>query len=110
MNLPNSDRAVIDPAKVRDYLLSETHPVGRFKAAFFVTLGYSMDRWELLRDDLLTLARAGPATPGKPSAFGRTFEVDGILIGPAGRSADVRTVWIIRATEDAPRFVTAFPR
>ena len=35
MSLPNLDRAVIDPAKVRDYLLSDVHPVGRFKAAFF---------------------------------------------------------------------------
>ena len=110
MSLPNSDHAVIDTAKVRDYLLSEAHPVGRFKAAFFVTLGYSSDHWELLRDDLLALARAGWAARGKPSAFGRTFEVDGILIGPSGRSVDVKTVWIIRSNEDAPRFVTAFPR
>ena len=110
MSLPNLDRAVIDPAKVRDYLLSDVHSVGRFKAAFFVTLGYSTDRWELLRDDLLALARAGSATAEKPGPFGRTFEVDGMLTGPTGRSADVRTVWIVRTTEDIPRFVTAFPR
>ncbi|MEO7726834.1 MAG: DUF6883 domain-containing protein [Burkholderiales bacterium] len=110
MSLPNADRAEIDPAKVRDYQLSEAHPVGRFKAAFFVTLGYSADRWELLHEDLLALARTGPAAPGKPSAFGRTFEVDGILTGPSGRSTDVRTVWIVRAKEDSPKFVTAFPR
>lgn len=110
MNLPNADRAVIDVAKIRDYLLSEVHAVGRFKAAFFVSLGYSTERWELLRDDLLALARAGSAAPGKPSPFGRTFEVDGMLAGPSGRSALVRTVWIIRTTKDSPRFVTAFPR
>ena len=110
LSLPNSGRAVVDAAKVRDYLLSETHPVGRFKAAFFANLGYSADHWELLCDDLLALGRAGPAAPGKPSAFGRTFEVDGILIGPSGRSAGVKTVWIVRANEDLPRFVTAFPR
>ena len=110
MSLPNSGSAVVDAAKVRDYLLSETHPVGRFKAAFLATLGYSANHWELLRDDLLALGRAGPAAPGKPSAFGQMFEVDGILIGPSGRSADVKTVWIVRANEDSPRFVTAFPR
>lgn len=110
MSLPGSNRAVIETAKVRDYLLSEAHPVGRFKAAFFMALGYSKDHWELLRDDLLALARTSPAAPGKTSAFGRTFEVDGILTGPSGRSADVKTVWIVRANEDAPRFVTAFPR
>jgi hypothetical protein len=40
MNLPNADRAVVDPAKLRDYLLAAGHPVGRFKARFFVSLGY----------------------------------------------------------------------
>jgi hypothetical protein len=110
MSLPNADRAVIDAAKVRDYLLSEIHPVGRFKAAFFSALGYSADRWEVLRDDLLVLARTASAASGKPGPFGRTFEVDGILTGPSGHSADIRTVWIIRTTEDSPRFVTAFPR
>ena len=110
MSLPNADRAVIDATKVRDYLLSKTNPVGRFKAAFFSALGYSADRWEVLRDDLLVLADTARAAPGKPSPFGRPFEVDGILTGPSGRSAEIRTVWIIRTTEDSPRFVTAFPR
>ncbi len=27
MSLPNADRAIVDPAKVRDYLLSVTYPV-----------------------------------------------------------------------------------
>jgi hypothetical protein len=110
MTLPNADRAVIDAAKVRDYLLSDAHPVGRFKALFFSALGYTSDSWERLRDDLLTLARTAPAALGKPSSFGRTFQVDGMLTGPLGRSAEVRTVWIIYASEDVPRFVTAFPR
>lgn len=43
MRLPNADRAAIDAAKIRDYLLSEMHPVGRFKAAFFSTLGDGPD-------------------------------------------------------------------
>jgi hypothetical protein len=109
-SLPNANRALVDAAKIRDYLLSEVHPVGRFKAAFFIALGYSADRWELLRDDLQALARSGRATSAKLSPFGRIIEVDGILTGPSERSAGVRSVWIIRATEDAPRFVTAFPR
>ena len=109
MNLPNADRAVIDTAKIRDYLLSPIHPVGRFKAAFFSTLGYSTDGWSILRDDLLALARTAPVSE-KSSSFGRIFEADGILTGPSGRSANIRTIWIMRATEDVPRFVTAFPR
>ena len=110
MTLPNSDRATVDPRKVRDYLLSEAHPVGRFKSSFFISFGYTDDQWELLRDDLLTLARTGQAVPGKPSAFGRMFEVNGILKAPSGRSVELKTIWMIRENEDAPHFVTAYPR
>ena len=110
MSLPNADGAIVDRAKIRDYLLSAAHPVGRFKAAFFISLGYSVDRWEVLRDNILTVARAGTALTGQPSPYGRKFEVDGILSGPSGRSAAVGTVWILRTEEQFPRFVTAFPR
>ena len=41
MLLPGADRAIVDAAKVRDYLLSPEHPVGRFKAVFFGALGYT---------------------------------------------------------------------
>ncbi len=110
MNLPNVDGATVDPAKIRDYLLSTSHPVGRFKAAFFISLGYSVDQWEVLREDILMLARSGTAVPGRPSPRGRKFEVDGTLKGPSGRLVAVRTVWILRSSEQFPRFVTAFPR
>ena len=110
MSLPNADRAIFDPAKVRDYLLSSVHPVGRFKATFFVSLGYTQDRWETLRDDFLAIARSGDAVPGRLSVFGRMFEVDGMLTGPSGRAAEIRTVWIVASDEASPRFVTAYPR
>lgn len=35
MKLPNGQKAVVDERKVREYLLSASHPVGRFKARFF---------------------------------------------------------------------------
>jgi len=52
--LPNADRAVVEDAKVRDYLLSPSHPVGRFKSVFFIALGFSLDQWQILRDALLS--------------------------------------------------------
>ncbi len=110
MRLPNADRAIVDPAKVRDYLLSSAHPVGRFKATFFVSLGYTQDQWETLRDGLLALAGSGDAVPGRLRVFGRMFEVDGMLTGPSGRTAEIRTVWIVASDDAPPRFVTAYPR
>lgn len=109
MRIPNAERALIEDAKVRDYLLSPSHPVGRFKCAFFVALGFSGDEWPVLRDALLELARSGEAVPGQPSPFGQKFEVCGTLVGPGGRQASVVTVWLISSERDFAHFVTAFP-
>jgi hypothetical protein len=48
LKLPNADKAIIPPEKLRDYILSSSHPVGKFKAAFFKSLGYSGDNWQQL--------------------------------------------------------------
>lgn len=109
MRLPNADRAVVEDAKVRDYLLAPTHPVGRFKSVFFIALGFSADRWELLRDRLFEIAQAGDANPGQPSPFGLKFEIHATLTGPAGRQANIVTVWMVSNGLDFPHFVTAFP-
>jgi len=45
---PNAHLAEIDPQKLHGYLLSKTHPVGRFKARFFAALGDAAERWQEL--------------------------------------------------------------
>ena len=59
--LPNASQAVVDPSKVRDYLLSSSHPIGRFKSVVSLALGYTRSEWVRLRDDLLTVALSGTA-------------------------------------------------
>jgi hypothetical protein len=107
--LPNRTRAVVDAAKVRDYLLSGAHPVGRFKAAVFFALGYTAEGWPQLQADLLALAQGGDARPGQASQYGQKYEVSGTLRGPNGRQAVFTTVWFVPAGESNPRFITAFP-
>ena len=109
MRLPNAEHAVVDEAKVREYLLSTEHPAGRFKARFFRALGYSAPQWTLLRDALLTHARTGEAESDPVSAYGLRFRIRAILEGPAGRSGVVVSIWLVGATDNRPRFVTAFP-
>ena len=109
MKLPAAERAVISPPKIRDYLLSTSHPVGRFKAPFFTSLGYTNTNWRRLEEDLRDLAVSGDAELGKGSLYGQKYEIRGILNGPAGRSAGVLTVWIVLFGGDVPQFVTAFP-
>jgi len=45
MKLPNSQKAVVDERKVREYLLSSSHPVGRLKATFFGSIGFHAEAW-----------------------------------------------------------------
>jgi len=52
VKLPNIDKAVISSDKLRDYLLSRSHPIGRFKSVFFNKLGFSADSWELMEEAL----------------------------------------------------------
>jgi hypothetical protein len=99
MNLPNPWDAIVDDEKARDYLLSATHPIGRLKAAFFLGLGYRRDEWRRLQADLLALARSDAATLGRFTRYGNKYEFRGTLNGPAGRSARVVTVWIVRHGE-----------
>ena len=40
MKLPRAEEVQIDVRKIRDYLLSKTHPVGRFKARVFGAVGF----------------------------------------------------------------------
>lgn len=109
MLIPNADRATIEPAKLRDYLLSGTHPIGRFKARFFVALGFSADRWGELAEALRIQHLTHDAEPGQATVHGQKFTIRAILNGPAGRSATVVSVWFIPTRSDVPRFVTAYP-
>lgn len=108
MKLPDADRAVIDPAKLRGYLLSETHLVGRFKARFFAQLGYSAEGWEQLASDLRTQHLAADAVALEPTHYGQKYRIRAILKGPS-RQAIVVSVWVVRTGESVPRFVTAYP-
>ena len=108
MRLPFANNAVVPAEKLRDYLLSRSHPVGRFKAKFFATLGYGSDDWALLERDIRTLLE-GDAAQTQMTAYGQKYEVRGMINGSAGRAADIVTVWIMLHGEHVPRFVTAYP-
>jgi hypothetical protein len=107
--LPNADDAVIDPAKLRGYLLSTEHPLGRFKARVFGARGFSEDRWQELESALRTQHLTQEAKSAGVMQSGQKFTIQAILTGPNGQSASVVSVWFIRSGETAPRFVTAYP-
>ena len=104
----NAEHAIVSEEKIREYLLNPTHPIGGSKAAWFGSIGYTLDNWQELADDLLQLARTTNDFVAKPSQFGVKYEVSGEIGRPGYRPAAVVSVWIAEE-ESSPRLVTAYP-
>jgi hypothetical protein len=109
MQLPNRDNAYIPPPKLTEYLLSETHAVGKSKAKFFRSLGFSETNIGILEQQLLTIAQTEQITQVTPSPYGTKYVIDGMIETPDGDLVQLKTIWIIEEDEDRPRFVTAYP-
>ena len=109
MKVPRADRAVVPEAKVYEYLLSPTHPLGRHKARLFARLGYSLASGQRLIDDLLHIVRTQPVVERIETPYGVKYVVDGEVISPAGERYRLRSVWVIEHNLNFPRLVTAYP-
>jgi hypothetical protein len=110
MKLPNAENAIVEDSKIFQYLLSHYHRDGKHKAKFFRMHGYSDELAELLRTDLIELANRYPVDEIIEQFDGVKYVIHGEMKAPNGSILRVRTVWFIRAEEDFPRFVTAYPQ
>ena len=108
MPIPDADRAAVAREKVYDYLLNLDHPDGGSKAIWFKSLGYERENWQLLADDLLTIAGACNDYKTETSQFGVKYKARGEVGRPGHRAGRVLVVWIVEPDEP-PRLVTAYP-
>ncbi|RMF80330.1 MAG: hypothetical protein D6737_08345 [Chloroflexi bacterium] len=109
MKLPNLDAAHISETKMTDYLLSPTHRVGKGKARFFSTFGFSIQEWKHLAQALLRHAAEHDVTYTEDTPFGKRYIIEGKIHTPVGRMPWIRAVWFIDSGQEMPRFVTAYP-
>jgi len=106
--LPHGDRAILHTRKLRDYCLSPSHPRGRHKARVFQqALDIDQRDAEWLRPVLLDAARSGEASHLGADAWGSPWRVD-VSIERQGKHGVIRTIWLVRAGEEVPRFVTCW--
>jgi hypothetical protein len=63
----------------------------------------------LLEQGLLTLAHSATVQEVVSSPHGTKYVIEGLLDTPSRASPRIRTVWILEAGEETPRFVTAYP-
>lgn len=109
MQLPYKEKAHIPREKLINYLLSETHAVGRSKAKFFRGFGFDETNVRQLERALLAIAQQERVIEINASVHGAKYVIDGLIRTPEGAAVRVRTVWIVETGQDAPRFVTAHP-
>ena len=107
--LPNHEQAYIPEPKLTEYLLSETHPVGRAKAEYFRSLGYTEANVDQLADGLLGIAKSEGVSQEVTTPYGTKYIVEGDLVAPTGAIVRIRTVWVIKSHDKRPRFLTAYP-
>ena len=108
MKLPNSDRAVVDIDKLRNYCLNPNHPKGKHKARVFASaLGITALDAEELQQILLRVVTTNDATPLEEDAYGKRYRLDFVMIRDE-LEATIRSGWIVRSGEDFPRLTSCF--
>ncbi len=108
-SIPHPEQARIDPRKLRDYALNPNHESGRFKAAFFVQMGYRAEQWQRLERDIREQHLTQQAESGQPSLYGVKYTITAPLLGPVGQARWVTTVWIVKPGHDWAELVTIEP-
>jgi hypothetical protein len=109
MRLPDGGNVRIEDRKVRGYLLSGTHPVGRFKARVFSSAGFTDSTADAFVSEIRRLASSGEVSATEDTPFGRKYTVIGTLTGPVG-VVQVVTVWLEEPERAGVRLVTVQPR
>ena len=106
--LPNSENAVVEMRKLRDYCLSPEHPRGKHKARVFASaLGLTAEDSEELRDTLLSAVLLEEVFPAEVDKYGQRYMLDFEMSTEAG-SATVRSGWIVRSRQDFPKFTSCW--
>lgn len=109
MKLPNKDKAYVPLSKLLDYLMSETHPIGKSKSKYLRSVGFNEMNIGLLKQGLINIAQSENIKKAISSQYGIKYIIDGSIPTPNGISIKIRTVWIIDKEQNQPRFVTTYP-
>lgn len=110
MPLPNADRAIIASEKLTRYLLTASHKRGGTKSRLLLGLGYRLDNPEALEADLRAQHLSLDSTRTTQNTYGVTFEIDGPITTPVGKTVRFCSIWQIDTGSDVPRFITMYPR
>jgi hypothetical protein len=107
--IPNSENAVVDIRKLRNYCLNPEHDEGKHKARLFSSiLGMTTDNAEELQQIILKVVKTHEVSLGRRDEFGQRYTLD-FTLEWQNRSATIRSGWIIEEGSDVPRLTTCYP-
>ena len=103
-----AEKAFIDPAKIANYVLNLSHPVGGHKAKVIESvLGLTVKDSAMLTSQLLRGVKQNTATLRQITQHGSQYQVVIPITGPKG-VANMTTEWIVRTGESYPRLTSAY--
>ena len=107
--LPQYESAIIPREKLEAYSLNPNHPKGKEKArAFENALGYNLNNVDALIKNILDNLSQFEAIEKPDLGYGKRFQVDMHLFGPNGKSANVRTAWLLDAITEQMRLISVY--
>jgi len=109
VKLPSANEAEVPRAKIAHYLLDPNHRAGKSKARFFLSHGFTVERWQELADALRRHVRENDIANQERTPLGERFVVEGSMPLPDGGVASVRSIWFVESGEQVPRLATAYP-
>ncbi len=95
--------------KLENYLLSESHPQGRSKAALFQKFGFDLDNSEALKEKLLKIFRQGKLIDKIENKYGYKYVIIGEIEVKPDKKVELTTIWIKEYSFNYIRLVTAYP-
>jgi len=108
MFLPFKQNAIIKRTKIVDYLLSETHVIGRYKSKFFRKIGFNENNIDEFELELLKLKDLEVDSLVK-NEYGTKYIIIGEIISPIGKVYPLTTVWMLEDKSEIPYLITSYP-
>jgi hypothetical protein len=109
VKLPNAENAIIAEDKLTRYLLDVGHRRGGGKAQLLISLGYAVENWQLLAEDIRQQHLTADIVEEHDSIWGKRYEIVGPITGPSGDTIMFRSVWQIDLGSNQPRLITMYP-
>ena len=108
LKLPNAENAILPEPKFTKYLFDENSVKGYPKGkAFADRLGYSIDNWQKLRDELKQGAKKYSAQYVDNNGYGDRYVQKMIIYGEKGTPANVIVAWL-RKTDGTINLTSAY--